>query len=180
MRKESEQLQSVAVRNDFRSVDERFIVGQEPGPVVATIDLDHDADGQAATVGKVSERGRHLRTGNQDLQIEATISQAGDVIELVRRYAHRVGQVPEAVFKEVLRFSQCRDGARPRLAAVRDGRDRRRLRGLEVRPQPDVVRREVVTHAARVTFDARPIGNQRRRFKVSEIHEPLGSRNGLQ
>ena len=144
------------------------------GPVFAAVDFDQDLERSRARWG--GQRFGHGRAVGDQPQVDAAFHEALGASHFVRRYAHGVRDVREAVTGEVLGLGQGGHGESARVAGGGPARDLGGLSGLQMRAQIDASRFRPRAHPLQVALHPVQVDHGRRGRHFAQSHRPKSSR----
>ena len=144
-------------------------------PVLAAINLD-----QSRVAARMGGDGvRHLHAVDQDLQVRTPGRQRGGAVQLRGRDADGIDDIGKAVFEQIVRFRQRRDGHAAgfarliSLARRRDLRDLRRFTCFHVWTQGHAELFGTRAHAGAVALHPALVEDQARGLEIGEFHGRL-------
>ena len=146
--------------------EQAVIVMIDARPVLAAINLD-----QGRVAARMGGDGLcHLHTVDQDLQVRALSRQRGGAVQLRGRDDDRIENVGKAMFEQIFRFRQRRDGDAARLARRRDLCDLRRFAGFHMRAQGHAKLGGTRAHTGAVSLHPALVEDQAGGLEVGEFH----------
>ncbi len=149
----------------------RGIVGLHAGAMAIGIDLDQYGQGLRFGGAPGSDRLGLFPAVEQDGQIGAVLpADRADPVQPARRDADAIDQVANAVTREIFGLFQGRDHGRPIRPRDRPARRLDALRRLEMRPERDAERRQMVAHPGQVALETRLVEQQAGGWQSVERH----------
>src|SRR5262245_41921935 len=114
------------------------------------IDLDHDVEDVTLPAARLDGGSRRRDGIDENLQLAAAPPERQRLVQLVRRDAHRIKDVVDSRFEEVLRLFERGNRDAARTGSKLLSHDLEALRRLDVRPEARPERVDATTHAVDV------------------------------